>query len=197
LDSQREYIANVRGGNMKKIYIVTTYTGTVLSYIIRNTSGKQYSHVSIALNEDLSPMYSFGRLIPTNPIFAGFVEENIDEGLYAIKKGTVCRVYSLEISEFQYSELERNINRIKKNRDKYDYDRRALLFIPLNLNKQRPYNFVATMLYRSNINILDKKPCNVKPDDYYDLDVLNLEYEGLISKYNRRVKVTIPELLNY
>jgi hypothetical protein len=187
---------------MKKIYVVTTYTGTVLSYIIRNFSGKQYSHVSLAISEDLNPMYSFGRLIPTNPIFAGFVEENIDEGLYAIKKGTVCRVYSLEVTDFQYEELGRNIKRIKKNRDKFDYDRRALLCIPLHVNRQRPFkyvcsNFVATMLDRSGINILDKPSYNVKPNDYYDLEGLNLEYEGLISHYNRRVKSTIPEMLNY
>ena len=49
------------GGNMKKIYVITTYTGTVLSYMIRNIGKTPYAHVSIALNEDLRPMYSFGR----------------------------------------------------------------------------------------------------------------------------------------
>ena len=58
---------------MKKIYIVTTYTGTVLSYLIRKISKTPYAHVSLALNEDLRPMYSFGRLNPKTPIFSGFV----------------------------------------------------------------------------------------------------------------------------
>ena len=56
---------------MKKVYIITTYTGTTLSYLIKNISKTPYAHVSIALNEELMPMYSFGRLNPKTPIFAG------------------------------------------------------------------------------------------------------------------------------
>ncbi|MDR1774541.1 MAG: hypothetical protein LBR30_06715, partial [Clostridioides sp.] len=99
----------------KKIYIVTTYTGTALSYLIRNLSDNQYSHVSLSLNEELSPMYSFGRLKPTNPIFAGFVEEQINQGLYAIKNDTICRVYSTEIDNYEYRTLVRNLDRMMDN----------------------------------------------------------------------------------
>ena len=70
---------------MQKIYIITTYTGTALSYLIRNISKTPYAHVSIALNKDLRPMYSFGRLNPKTPLFAGFVEENINEVKNIIK----------------------------------------------------------------------------------------------------------------
>lgn len=187
---------------MRKIYIVTTYTGTVLSYMIRNISHNQYSHVSIALSEDLSPMYSFGRLFVSNPLFAGFVEEEIHDGLYAIRKGTVCRVYSLEIEENQYKNLIRNINRVKRFRDRYDYDRKALVMMPLNINRHRPYKFVcstfvANMLEKSGIGILDKPFYDVKPDDYYDLKGLELEYEGLLSHYNKGIKDTVPNILNY
>ena len=49
---------------MRKIYIVTTYTGTLLSYLIKNISNTPYAHVSISLNKYLDPMYSFGRLKP-------------------------------------------------------------------------------------------------------------------------------------
>lgn len=46
---------------MKKIYIVATYTGTALSYIIKKTTKENYAHVSIALDKELKQMYSFGR----------------------------------------------------------------------------------------------------------------------------------------
>ena len=106
---------------MKKIYIITTYTGTVLSYLIRKISKTPYAHVSIALNEELNPMYSFGRLNPKTPIFAGFVEEKIDEGLYAIRKNTMCRVYSLDVTDLQYTDIYNNIMFVSENRKKYDY----------------------------------------------------------------------------
>ena len=54
--------------NKKKIYIVLTYSGTILSRIIRAYTGDEYSHVSIALDKDLEEMYSFGRLNPYNPL---------------------------------------------------------------------------------------------------------------------------------
>ena len=146
---------------MKKIYIVTTFTGTLLSCLIRNISKTPYAHVSIALNEYLRPMYSFGRLNPKTPIFAGFVEENINEGLYAIRTNTMCRVYSLMVTE-----------RPRKKDYKYVCS-----------------HFVADMLKRSEINILDKEPHQVRPNDFYDLCDLELEYEGLLSNYYEKDKV--------
>ena len=44
---------------MKKIYIVLTHTGTILSKIIKYWTKDEFSHVSIALDEDLKEMYSF------------------------------------------------------------------------------------------------------------------------------------------
>ena len=46
------------GCNMRKIYIVTTYTGTVLSFLIRKISKSPYAHISLSLNENLSPRYN-------------------------------------------------------------------------------------------------------------------------------------------
>lgn len=38
---------------MQKIYIVLTHTGTLLSNIIKTYTKNEYSHVSIALDEEL------------------------------------------------------------------------------------------------------------------------------------------------
>ena len=45
---------------MKKLYIILTHTGTILSKIIRYLTKDEFSHVSIALDADLEKMYSFG-----------------------------------------------------------------------------------------------------------------------------------------
>lgn len=174
---------------MKKIYIITTYTGTLLSYMIRNISKTPYAHVSIALNEDLKPMYSFGRLNPKTPIFAGFVEENINEGLYAIRQNTMCRVYSLEVTDIQYKQLEINIEKVSSRRKEYDYDVRGLVRLSINRPRQKDYkyvcsNFVADMLSKSGIEILNKPSHEIRPNDFYDLEGSTLEYEGLLSKYS-------------
>ncbi|WP_455537903.1 hypothetical protein [Terrisporobacter sp.] len=175
---------------MRKIYIVTTYTGTLLSYVIKKISRSPYAHISLSLNEDLSPMYSFGRLNPKTPIFAGFVEENINEGLYEIKQNARCRVYSLEVSYDKYDKLVENIMRVNYNRKRYNYDVKALVYLSFNKEREKEYKyvcsqFVTDMLYKSEIRIFDKSPALTKPEDFYNNKNLKLEYEGLLCNYNR------------
>lgn len=173
---------------MKKIYIVTTYTGTLLSFLIRKISKSPYAHISLSLNEELSPMYSFGRLNPKTPIYAGFVEEYRNEGLYEIKKNALCRVYSLEVRYSEYEKLTQNIMKVNNNRNKYNYDVAALLYLSFNKSRESQYkyvcsHFVADMLYKSGIEIFDKAPCLIKPEDFYNNENLTLEYEGLLRNY--------------
>lgn len=177
------------GCNMRKIYIVTTYTGTVLSFLIRKISKSPYAHISLSLNENLSPMYSFGRLNPKTPLFAGFVEENINEGLYEIKQNALCRVYSLEVTYDNYEKLVQNIMRVNNNKTKYNYDVKALVYLSFNKAREKEYryvcsHFVADMLYKSDIYIIDKSPALTKPEDFYNNKNLKLEYEGLLCNYN-------------
>ena len=66
----------------EKIYIVLTDTGTLLSKAIGLYTRKDLNHASIAFDEELKEMYSFGRKQRHNPFVGGFVKENaapIDE----------------------------------------------------------------------------------------------------------------------
>ena len=62
----------------KAIYILLTDTGTWFSRAIKLYTGAPYNHASIALDEELNELYSFGRKVYTNPFSAGFVQEHID-----------------------------------------------------------------------------------------------------------------------
>lgn len=175
---------------MKKIYIVSTYTGTVLAHLIRTITRKPYSHISISLDDSLEKMYAFGRINPKNPLIAGFVEEGIDKGLYKIKKNTICRVYSLEVDEEKYEKLKTNINHVKLIKSLYSYDLISLIAIPLGINRYPEFGYVcstftADMLNKSGINILNKPYYTVQPNDFYNLNGLTLEYEGLLKDYNK------------
>ena len=185
---------------MKKIYIITTFTGTFLSSLIKNIIKTPYAHVSLALNEDLKPMYAFGRLNPKTPIFAGFVEENVNQGLYEIRSNTMCRVYSLEITQNQYDKLIENIKVVSDNRKSYDYDVKALMYLSINRPRKRENkyvcsNFVADMLEKSDIDLFTEPAYKVRPNDYYDKPQLELIYEGLLSKYpERKQEYLIPAM---
>ena len=179
---------------MKKIYIITTYTGTFLSRLITKSKQTPYAHVSISLKDNLKPMYSFGRLHPNTPIFAGFVEEYINQGLYKNKPNTKCRVYSLEVSDEQYYELQNNINYISENRKKYKYDSTGLIFLYFNKKRKLDHkyvcsNFVADMLQKSGINLFVKEASLIIPEDYFDAKGLSLEYEGLLCDFYKNRKL--------
>lgn len=174
---------------MKKIYIISTYTGTVLAHLIRRISRKPYSHISLSLDDSLNTMYAFGRINPKNPLIAGFVEEGVNKGLYEIKKNTICRVYSLEIEDYKYENLINNINKVKESRFLYNYDLFSLIAIPLGINRCPQFGYVcstfaADMLEKSDINLINKPYNFVQPNDFYNLKGLTLEYEGLLREYS-------------
>ena len=175
---------------MREVYIVTTYTGTLLSSVIRGCTKVPYAHVSISLDSSLSPMYAMGRVHPRTPVIAGLVQENISQGLYALKPKTLCRVYSLKITEKQYQELKNNLDEVWLNRRAYKYDIKGL--VRLKINRAKPIrknryvcsNFVADILEESGINIFEKPSYMIQPKDFLDNDNLELMYEGLLNNYD-------------
>lgn len=175
---------------MREIYIVTTYTGTLLSSVIRKLSDVPYAHVSLSLEPTLSPMYAMGRVYPRTPIIAGLVQENISQGLYALKPNTECRVYSLTVTDREYTKLKLNINNSWKDRKSYKYDVKGLVRLkidrpkPIKENRYVCSNFVADMLAMSGINIFEKPSYMIQPIDFLTNDKLTLVYEGRLSDYS-------------
>ena len=154
---------------MKEIYIVLTHTGTVLSKIVRAYTKKPFSHVSIALDRDLQKMYSFGRLKPSNPFFAGFVHEYINKGTFKRFYNTTTKIYSLEVTEEQYEKMEEIINRMEKQKEKYKFNILGLFAVAFNINNDLPEI--------------------IKPVDFEELKGIKQVYKGLLRNYKAPKKV--------
>ena len=122
---------------MKKIYIILTYTGTILSRIVKIYTRKEYSHVSISLDRDLNEMYRFGRLNPYNPFIGGFVHEGIDRGTFKRFKNTKTKIYSMEIDEEKYERLEEIIENIQQKKKLYKFNVIGLIAVALNVRIKR------------------------------------------------------------
>ena len=54
---------------MKTLYIFLTRSGTLLSNLVYSLTGAQYTHISLAFDEDLSTLYSSTArmVIPCSP----------------------------------------------------------------------------------------------------------------------------------
>lgn len=160
----------------------------MLSYLIKKKTKVPYPHVSIALDKNLDEVYSFGRLHVSNPIFAGFVREYIDDGLYKKKFNTLCRVYSINLSNEQYKTLIKKLTYFKENGREFKYDAKALLKFLYNEPKENDKKyvcsqFVAYLLEEADVDIFYKPYYLITPLDFYQLDNLTIEYEGLLSEY--------------
>ncbi|NMB08122.1 MAG: hypothetical protein GX981_07055 [Tissierellia bacterium] len=177
----------------RRIFILLTYSGSLLSKCINIYTKEPYTHVSIALDINLKELYSFGRINPYNPIYAGFVKEDIINGTYARFPETRCRVYSLKVNEIQYKRLQKEINKFKINKDKYGYNLLGLFGVIFNIPIERRYNyfcsqFVATLLNNSGIILFQKPLALVSPRDFRKCKELNLLYEGRLKRYKDNLK---------
>ena len=173
---------------MKKIYIVLTHTGTVLSKIVKYYTKYEYSHISIALDKDLNKMYSFGRLNPYNPFWAGFVHEYIDKGTFKRFKNTTTIIYSLEIADEQYSSIVKLIEKMIEHRKKYKFNILGLFAVSINKKVTAPNSFYCAEFVKyvvENAGIEMTLPEIIKPQDFRNLRNLQIVYTGLLRDYNR------------
>ena len=172
---------------LKKVYIVLTYTGTILSQIVRLYTKKDYSHVSLSLDKDLNQMYSFGRLFSYTPIFAGFVQESPKYGTFKRFKKTRSKIYSLEISDKDYKTVQETIEKFKKNRRKYGFNMLGLIAVMGHYHiKRRKHlycaEFVKIVLEQTSLDL--HLPEVIKPDDFQRIEGAKEVYTGLLRDYN-------------
>ena len=171
---------------MKKIYFVLTYTGTVLSKIIKLRTRNEFSHVSISLDKELNNMYSFGRKNPYNPFFGGFIQEYKDKGTFKRFKNTKASIYSLEITDEQYEIIKDLIAKMQKEKNLYKFNVLGLFAVGLHIKLKFDKSFycaefVKFVLEKSKIE--NELPEIIKPEDFRYLKGLNMIYSGFLKEY--------------
>ena len=184
---------------MRKIYIVLTHTGTVLSRIIKYYTKDEFSHVSIALDPDLKEMYSFGRLNPYNPFWGSFVHEAINKGTFKRFKRTKTEVYSLFVTDEQYEKAKKIITYFNDNKEKYKFNILGLICVSIHKKIKRKNSFycaefVKHVLKVSGVSEVNYLPQIIRPEDFKQIQGLRLEYEGLLRKYKKKKYLRLEDV---
>lgn len=170
---------------MKKIYILSTYTGTWFSRFLALFSSDKFVHMSISLDEDFTEVYSFGRKNPKRMFPAGFTKENL-KLISTYYSDSLTRVYELDITEKQYDNLIKILKEsFIDNASKYRYNIKGLPMINFNLRYHRKYHFVCSqfcgkLLSDAGIHEFNKDYSLIKPNDLISIEDLKLIYEGKI-----------------
>ncbi|MBR3523234.1 MAG: hypothetical protein IKN87_00915 [Bacilli bacterium] len=171
----------------EKIYIIISFTGTLLSRIVRFWTCRKYSHTSISLDKELNEMYSFGRVNPYNPFKGSFVHENIKWGTLKRFHNTKCIIISMDVTKKQYNDVKNIIQEFIDNGQKYyKFNIRGIVYAAFNKiirqkNKYYCSEFVKYVL--DNANIDNNLPGVVKPMDFLKLEKYDVVYEGYLKKY--------------
>lgn len=107
---------------MRPVYILLARTETLFSRCIHLATGDAYTHASLALEGDLSRMYSFARRWRRIPCFGGFVQERVDGGVYADYPNAPCALYELWIPEAAHARLCKDMDSFYANRFRWRYN---------------------------------------------------------------------------
>lgn len=172
---------------MRDIYIVLTHTGTILSRLIKIYTKDEFSHISLALDEDLDAMYSFGRKTPYNPLNAGFVCEHINKGIFKRFNNTTAKVFSLQVTEEQYEKVQEIIYKMKDIGDEYKFNMIGLVAVGLHIKIKRKKAFYCAEFIKyiiENSKIAGNLPVLIKPEDFKQLCGLNEIYHGRLNDYS-------------
>lgn len=172
-----------------KVYILLSDTGTYLTSAIKRYTKVPYNHVSLSLNRDLIELYSFGRKFTHNPFIGGFVVEKTNSGIYAHFPNTTCIIYELDVDVKTYENIEKAINKFKRRSYFYTYNIFGLIGVPMNIPVEVKFayfcsQFVAEVLYKSGVNLFNKRSSLVTPSDFYKHKELKVVFEGRLSKYS-------------
>ena len=175
----------------KQVYILLTNTGSLLTKLIKLYTKKPYNHASIAFDQHLSEVYSFGRKTARNPFIGGFVKEDVRIGLF---KHADCAIYSIAVSESQLQNLRHYLQEIETQQKQYRYNFLGLFGVMFNrpLKRKNAYfcsQFVAYLLNKSTIMKFEKPLALIAPYDLQCVSNLHLVYEGKLKDYQNDSKV--------
>lgn len=182
-----------REKNQRYIYVLLSRTHTIPATLIRLYTKEPYSHASIALDVELKELYSFARKHRFNPFDSGFVEEDLERGIFGADKSICCRVYEIPVTEEQYGYIREEISHFIKNQEDYGYNYIGLFGGMFGKNHEDKTHFlcsqfVSHVLYRGGIKLFSKESGLIRPFDFH-LKLRDKQiYEGRLSKYRDFLK---------
>lgn len=148
----------------KAVSIVFVAGSSILAKSIRKVQGTEFSHASIALDDDLSKIYSFNMRNGFNGLTYESVKNYIKEGV------TKMGVYTFLVSDKIYNDLEKALEKFNLYIDKTKYSILNLLTIPINIPLDMDMRmvcseFVDKLLKMANLDLTNKKSSLVGPKD--------------------------------
>ena len=78
---------------MKTLYIFLTRSGTLVSNLVYALTGAEYTHISLAFDEDLTTLYSSTRKNGYTMFPAGPSREYLNRGVFRLRENIPCAFF--------------------------------------------------------------------------------------------------------
>lgn len=168
---------------MKKIYILLTRTDTIPARIIRKFVKGEFSHTSISFLPRTDKFYSFARRKINNPMFAGFISEDIHTKVFAKYPNAHSALYCLDVEDDAYERATDIIRDFREHRKEATYSFVGAVGMKIGLKIKRGYKFtcsqfVAFVISASGAAALPKDPYLMMPCDFMLIEGIKLIYDG-------------------
>lgn len=183
---------------MKTLYLFLTRSGTLLSNLVYHLTGAQYTHVSLAFDEDLSTLYSSTRKNGYTMFPAGPSREYLNRGVFLQRENIPCALYALEVSEEAYARARRRAEHMMNHGHLYRFNSLGLLLCWLHIRWQRRRHyfcsqFVSEVLEKSGAMELPKHSTLMHPNDYTRLEELRCVYKGTLAGLPQRQQMEFDQ----
>ena len=184
---------------MKTLYIFLTRSGTLLSDLVYRLTGAQYTHISLAFDEDLSCLYSSTRKNGYTMFPAGPSREYLNRGVFLMRGDIPCALYALEVTDEAYIRAKRRTQHMMRHEELYRFNSLGLLLCWLHIRWQRRRHyfcsqFVSEVLEKSGAMELPKHSTLMHPSDYTTLPQLRCLYQGTLAGLPQRQEMELGEM---
>ena len=183
---------------MKTLYIFLTRSGTLVSNLVYALTGAEYTHISLAFDEDLNTLYSSTRKNGYTMFPAGPSREYLNKGVFRLRENIPSALYALEVSDEAYARAKRRAEHMMTHGELYRFNSLGLLLCAFHIrwNRRRHYfcsQFVSEVLEQSGALALPKDSTLMHPNDYTLLPQLKCLYKGRLADLPQRKAMDLGE----
>lgn len=169
---------------MQRIFIVLSSTDTTLAKSIRKCTGTEFSHTSLALDNNFEEMYSFSRRKTNNPFVGRFKKESFDTGIFAKSKQCLCQIYTAKVTEEQISKIKEKLDYFANSKKQFKFNNLGLFACWFKIIFPRKYKRVCSqfvsecLTYACPEIILPKHYWIMQPEDFKHVKNIDLIFRG-------------------
>ena len=183
---------------MKTIYILLTRSGTLLSNLVYSFTGAEYTHASLAFDEDLSCLYSSTRKNGYTMFPAGPSKEYLNKGVFRLRENVPCALYALEVTDEAYIRARRRAEHMMAHGNLYRFNVIGLALCGLHIRWQRRRHYfcsqlVGEVLEKSGSVQLPKHTTLMRPNDYSNMKQLQCVFKGRLADLPQRQEMEFDQ----